>query len=337
MPEVSIVLPVRNAAHTLDECLDSIARQSLKNYEVLVVDDGSTDASVAKVRGWAKTDKRIRLIAQPATGIVSALNRGLDEARAPLIARMDADDRMYADRLLLQADYLQQYAHIGLVSCQVKLFPESSIQAGYREYVRWQNACLSTDDIAHNIYVESPFAHPSVMFRRQTVQDIGAYRQGDFPEDYDLWLRLSQAGVQMSKLPQVLLDWRESENRLSRVDPRCSRAAFDRLRATYLAKHLQRILALKKRALVCWGAGRITRRRTNLLIEKGFSPAAWIDIDVRKIGNRLSNVPVVAPDWLRQQKPFVLSYVANHGARDEIAHCLCEMGYRRGEDYLMVG
>jgi hypothetical protein len=177
------------------------------------------------------------------------------------------------------------------------------------------------------------------MFRRRLVVDMGAYRQGDFPEDYDLWLRLAQAEVSMAKLPQVLLDWRESEQRLSRTDPRCSRAAFDRLRARYLAKHLRRIPALKQRPLVCWGAGRRTRQRTKLLLVKGFAPAAWVDIDPRKIGSRLADVPVVAPEWLerQKQKPFVLSYVANHGARDEIADCLHGMGYCRGDDYLLVG
>lgn len=332
-------MPVRNAAHTLDECLASIARQSFENYELLVVDDGSTDASVECIQRWAQTDARIHLIRQAAQGIVSALNAGLTAARAPLIARMDADDRMHAERLRLQVDYLQQHQQVGLVSCQVRLFPEKNVQAGYREYIRWQNACVSAQDIAASIYVESPFAHPSVMFRRQLVLDIGAYRQGDFPEDYDLWLRLAQADVPMVKLPQVLLDWRESEQRLSRTDPRCSRAAFDRLRAAYLAKHLQRIPALKQRPLVYWGAGRRTRQRTSLLLAKGFSPAAWVDVDPRKIGNRLADAPVVAPDWLSQQtdKPFVLSYVANHGAREQIVECLHGMGFYRGDDYLLVG
>ena len=90
-----------------------------------------------------------------------------------------------------------------------------------------------------------------------------------------------------------------------------------------------------------WGAGRKTRRRSKLLIERGFAPSAWIDIDPRKIGNRLRGVPVVPPDWLarepQQPRPFVLSYVANHGAREDIARRLAQMGYRRGEDYLMVG
>ncbi len=338
-PAVSIVMPVRNAAQTLDECLTSISRQSFSDYELLVVDDGSTDASLACLQAWAKSDARIRIIRQAASGIVSALNRGLAESRAPLIARMDADDHMHEDRLRLQVQYLERHPAVGLVASRVRLFPARALQAGYREYLRWQNACLSVQDIAQNIFVESPFVHPSVMFRRQVVMAVGGYRNGAFPEDYDLWLRLAQAGVAMAKVPQVLLGWRDSERRLSRTDPRCTRQAFDHLRADYLARHLRDGAILRHRPLVFWGAGRNTRRRSNLLIEKDFAPAAWVDVDTRKIGNRLAGVPVVAPEWLEAQsdKPFVLSYVTNHGAREDIARCLEKMGYLCGKDYLLVG
>jgi len=341
-PLVSIVLPFRDAEHTLTECLDSITQQSFGRYELLAIDDGSTDGSAELVKSRARHDARIRYLQQTALGLVTALNRGLSESRTPLVARMDADDLMRPERLACQVDYLQRHLHIDLVASQVRLFPEEAIQAGYAEYVRWQNACLTADDIAGDIYVESPFAHPSVMFRRKVVQAIGAYRQGNFPEDYDLWLRMNLAGCRMAKLPQVLLDWRESETRLSRIDPRCSREAFDRLRAKYLSQENR----LKQRPLAYWGAGRMTRRRSRLMLEKGFLPKAWIDIDPNKIGNKLNGVPVVSPQWLigseqlgyeRKKKPFVLSYVANHGAKELIAEQLQVMGYQRGSDYLMVG
>ncbi len=333
-PQVSIVLPVRDARETLDECLDSIAAQTFSDYELLVIDDGSRDTSAVLVAQRARRDARIRLVRQPPLGLVAALNRGLTEARAPFIARMDADDRMHPQRLAAQVAGLTADPALGLLACQVRLFPDEGIQAGFREYIRWQNACCDPATIGDEIYVESPFAHPSVMFRLAVVQDAGGYREGHFPEDYDLWLRLIRRGVKMAKLPRVLLDWRESEGRLSRTDPRCSRAAFDHLRATYLARDPR----LRDRPLVFWGAGRKTRRRCNRLIERGFTPQAWVDIDPRKIGNRLCGVPVVAPAWLaRDARPFVLSYVANHGAREDIASMLEAMGYRRGQDYLMVG
>jgi len=164
----------------------------------------------------------------------------------------------------------------------------------------------------------------------------GGYRDGDFPEDYELWLRLHAAGEVLAKLPQTLLHWRDGPGRLSRTDLRYARIAFDRLRAGYLARD-PRLLAARSR-LVIWGAGRRTRRRGAHLLGHGFRPRAWIDIDPRKIGNRLAGVPVVDPSWLRRRpRPFVLSYVASHGARPCIEAELSRLGYRKGEDYLHVG
>ena len=180
---VSIVLPIYNAAATLAECLDSIAAQTLTDYELLAINDGSTDDSAELVRSSMAVDGRIRLLEPGRVGLVAALNLGLQSAAAPLVARMDADDIMHATRLEVQSAYLQQHPHVDLVASQVELFAEHEIQAGFREYVRWQNECLSPQAIAANIYVESPVAHPTVMFRRQAVTQLGGYRSGPFPED----------------------------------------------------------------------------------------------------------------------------------------------------------
>ncbi|MCK5639446.1 MAG: glycosyl transferase, partial [Gammaproteobacteria bacterium] len=138
-----------------------------------------------------------------------------------------------------------------------------------------------------------------------------------------------------AKLEQVLLEWRDSESRLTRTHVNCTRDAFDQVRARYLSQD-PRISS--GRPLAFWGAGRKTRKRVSLLLDKGYQPCTWIDIDPRKIGNRINGIPVVAPEWLkREERPFVLSYVSNHGARELIAAELEILGYQRGMDYLMVG
>ena len=140
----------------------------------------------------------------------------------------------------------------------------------------------------------------------------------------------------MAKIGRCLLHWRQRDDSLSRRDPRYSRDAFDRLRARYLA--LDGRLG-SGRPLVFWGAGRRTRQRARHFVALGFAPCAWIDVDPRKIGNRIHDVPVVAPEWLdgRQPRPFVLAWVASHGARGSIGAALTAMGYGRGVDYLTVG
>jgi hypothetical protein len=233
---------------------------------------------------------------------------------------------MLPERIEKQAEFLRRHPEIALIGTQVELFPPELVTEGYREYVRWQNACIGPEEIAANLYVESPFAHPTVMMRRSALERVGAYADGPFPEDYELWLRMHHAGCLMAKIPRVLLRWRERGDRTSRVDPRYAREAFDRLRAEYLARDGR---LHHDREFVIWGAGRVTRQRTRPLIERGRTPAAWIDIDPKKIGN----------DWLAGQtpRPFVLIYVAVHGARELIVSWLEERGFRVSEDYLAIG
>jgi GT2 family glycosyltransferase len=334
-PAVSILMPFHNAEATIDAALASIRRQRRGDFELLAVDDGSTDSSPARVAALARDDQRLRLLSPGRLGLVGALNHGLAAARAPLLARMDADDLMHPDRLGLQLAALAERPELALLACRVAMFPWRDVRAGYREYLRWQNDVLSPADVAANIYVEAPFAHPAVVFRRAAVVALGGYHDGPFPEDYELWLRMHQAGLPMAKLPRVLLAWREGAGRHSRSDPRYGREAFDRLRAEYLAAdpRLQ-----SGRPLAYWGSGRRTRLRAAHLIGRGFPPSAWIDIDPDKIGWHIAGVPVHPPAWLGQApRPFVLVYVTSHGAREHITPILRRLGYRPGDDYLFVG
>lgn len=333
--KTSIILPVHNADITIKECLDSIRQQSLPDYELLVIDDGSSDQSSTIVKDYQQSDHRVRLLQAGRVGLVGALNLGIEHSTGDYIARMDADDRMHSLRIEKQQRFLDDHPGIGLISCKTRLFPEAEIKRGYQEYILWQDQCLSCEDVVKHIFVESPFAHPSVMLRRSALEKAGGYRQGNFPEDYELWLRMHTKGIKMAKLDETLLDWRESPNRTSRVDPRYSKQAFDQLRAIYLSS--SRMIP-ENRPLVFWGAGAVTRQRVQLLLDKDYEVSAWIDVDPKKIGNMIQGAQVHDPSWLKQQpKPFVLSYVNNYGARKLIIEALEKMNYQSGTDYLLVG
>lgn len=339
MSAVSVVIPLRNGGRWLAQCLRSVCAQSFREFEVVVVDDHSSDDGAAQARQWAREDPRIRVLRNPGRGLVAALNHGIGVARGELIARMDADDRMHPRRLAMQVAAFAADPALALVASRVRAFPASALTDGMREYLRWQDACDTPAAIARAIYVESPFAHPSVTFRRRVVADLGGYRDGGFPEDYDLWLRLARAGQRMAKLPAALLDWRQHAGSLSRTDPRYARDAFDALRAHYLRDDPR---LAGDRPVVVWGAGRRTRRRARRLRAAGVAFAAFVDIDPRKVGNVVEGLPVHPPRWLACVPPggrraFVLVYVASHGARGRIAEALAEMGFADGEDYLQVG
>ncbi len=333
-PRVSIVLPYYNSAATLADCLQSIRRQQMEDYEVIAVDDGSDDESAAIVAAAAQQDARIQPISVGRSGLVAALNLGIAAARSTYIARMDADDLMHPQRLAWQVAALDADPGLGLIAGRATAFPRQIVRDGYQQYLAWQNSILTPEDVRAEIYVEAPFAHPTVCLRRSVLTAVSGYRDGDFAEDYDLWLRLHQAGVAMAKLPRSVLAWRDSGGRTSRTDPRYRREAFDRLRVEYLA-HDPRLAG---REIVYWGAGRPTRQRSRLLIERGFPPAAWIDIDPRRRGTQIWGAAVQMPEWLdRRPRPFVLVYINNHGARPLIAAQLQAYGYQRGVDFLGVG
>jgi len=333
-PSVSVMMPVHNAADTLPECLDSLLSQDLQDFELVAINDQSSDASMDIIHDYG--DTRFRVIDNPDKGMIPAMNLGLRQAQSDIVARMDADDVMYPHRLSTQYEYLNRHSDTTLVASQVRLFPEHEITDGMQEYIRWQNTCLTHEQITTDLYIESPLAHPSVMYRKAAILGTGGYREGLFPEDYDLWFRLIQKKHQIHKLSQVLLDWRESELRYTRTNPACSRAAFDRIRAHYLARD-QRLQS--PRPLVIWGAGRKSRQRASLLLKQGFALNAWVDIDPKKIGNQINGIPVVDYGWLehRTPRPYVLIYVTNHGARQEIITVLESQGYQAGTDYLAVG
>jgi glycosyltransferase involved in cell wall biosynthesis len=334
-PTCSIVLPVYNAAETLSECLESIRRQTLQDWELIIVDDGSDDGTSDLLSQFAASDQRVTILSPGRIGLVPAINLGYQNTQTYLIARMDADDIMSPTRLQKQVSFLNARPDVDVLATQVKLFPDEVLQEGYREYIRWQNECLSSTEIADNIYVESPLANPSVMYRRKIYEQHGPYRDGLFPEDYDFWLRLHAAGIKMAKVPEVLLDWRESPGRATRNDPRFSRDAFDQIRAEYLTRDPRLNLG---RSIVVWGAGRKTRKRVRLIEALGVEISAYIDIDPNKIGGRIENAEVFGSEWLRQTpKPFVLNYVTNHGGREIISADLQEYGYQIGKDYLSVG
>jgi glycosyltransferase involved in cell wall biosynthesis len=325
---VSVLLPVRDAAATLDQALGSLRRQRFSDFEVLVVDDGSVDESPRIAAHHAADDGRIRLFRQPARGLVPALQRGLDLARGPLLARMDADDWAHPARLGEQARCLESAGGLALCATQVRIVG-ANVRDGFRRYEAWSNGLLTPGQIERARFIESPLVHPTVMVRRQVLQAVGGWRQGPFPEDYELWLRLMAAGHRLAKLPRVLLWWRDGPGRLTRVDQRYSQAAFAALKARYLAAGPLRGV---ERWLL-WGAGKAGRQLARELEPCGQLPTAWLDIDPRKVGRQRRGRPVWGIDRLpRAGELPVLVAVGAQGARQLIRPQLQALGYREGVD-----
>ena len=236
MPSVSVLMPCYNCSGTIDSALDSIFHQTISDYEIVAVDDGSSDSTLKILQQHSTNDNRLKIIPIDHTGIVGALNHGLEHCSAPYIARMDSDDIAHPERLEMQVSFLNENPQIGLVSCRVEGFPAQDVREGFQVYLDWLNGLLSDEEIKTQIFIESPLPHPSVLFRAGIIQEVGSYLDHGWPEDYDLWLRMYNAGVKFTKLPEVLLRWREYPDRLTRTDSRYSLENFLRAKAHYLAE-----------------------------------------------------------------------------------------------------
>ena len=333
-PAVSVLMPCYNAAETLPDALESLACQTMVDFEIVAIDDGSGDRTAEILNDWATRDPRLQVISTPHRGIVAALQKGLEACRARLVARMDADDRAHPARLEHQMAFMGSHPEVAVAGCLVQATPPGQVRQGFAVYLEWQNALVSDEDIRREIFVESPFAHPSVLFRKQAVEQAGGYLDHGWPEDYDLWLRLYLAGARFGKVPEVLLDWRESPARLTRADARYSLENFLRAKAHYLA-----LGPLAGRgAVIVWGAGMMGRRISKHLAQNSQPLVAFVDIDPRKIGRTRRGLPILAPEalpdfWRNCDRPALIAAVGARGARGLIRARLDQLGLQEGVDW----
>lgn len=334
-PRVSVLMPAHDAAATVGEALGSLAAQTFADFEVVLVDDGSVDGTAGVARQAMAGDGRLRILSPGRVGLVGALNAGLSACRAPLVARLDADDRARPERLDRQIAFAGANPATAIVGGGVASFGEAGAAGeGYRRYDAWLNGLSDHDDIAREIFVESPLAHPSVLFRRDAIRAVGAYRDVPWPEDYDLWLRAWQSGLRFGKVNEVILDWRDHPGRTSRVDVRYGPDAFLACKAHYLARG-----PLAGRAgVVIWGAGKVGRRLARLLGAEGIETLAFVDIDPRKLeGARKARPPVIGEAEITQWRGRpLLGVVGSRGAREDIRRAAKAAGWVEGRDFWCV-
>jgi len=331
VPRVSILLPCYNAAVTLPDAIASIEQQTFRDYEVLAVDDGSTDVTPALLHRWRERDRRVMLLSQAHAGIVAALTRALEAASGEIAARMDADDVAHPERLTRQLQLLDNDAFIAACGTGVRYFPADAVRDGARRYEQWLNTIFSSDDVAREIFVECPIAHPTLCVRRTALDAVGGYADRGWPEDYDLILRLYAAGFRMANVPEVLLDWREQPLRASRIEPRYQPDAFRRCKVHYL----RRTVLAEKNGVLVWGAGPVGKAFARELAGQGSVVRAFVELDVRKIGQTIHGVPVIAPDGIAcYRDALAVAAVGQPNARAEIRGTLAAAGWREGVDFI---
>ena len=332
VPKVSVILPFFNAASTLNRAIESIASQSLHDFECILINNNATDNSVEIAAVWTEKDTRFQLIHERRQGVVFASNTGSAKAKGDYVARMDADDFAYPDRLEIQAGFLDEHPDFGAVAGLVRHIGHSENTKGFARYVEWVNAVQSYREILNRQFVESVIVNPSAMWRKTVADKYGMYKNGDFPEDYEMWLRWLSEGVKIKKLDKTILDWYDSDTRVTRTQSIYSDASFYRIKTKYLAKWLRKNNPYYPRIAV-WGASRISRRRARLLDQYGIEVNCYIDT---KRGRQLNQKVVYYEDIPPPGELFILTYIKQMNARDEIQEFLHSKGYEEGVNYLLV-
>ena len=199
---VSVFCTARNAASTIEATIRSTLTQDFQNWEMIIVDDGSTDATASIVNQFAEADPRIRLIATPGVGRGRALNIALAATRADLVANIDADDESHPYQLRCQVEAMRRNPEFAIIATEWfriydmarPVWPE--VDPG---------ASFAVEDVTGSLVVSNPICHSSVIMRRLAILGLGGYDQEILNEDYDLWVRAAAAGLRLGCLPLPLV------------------------------------------------------------------------------------------------------------------------------------
>lgn len=209
-PTIAVLMPVHNAEPYVAEAIESIRAQSFEDFELILLDDGSTDGSLAEMRRQARQDSRITLISRPNTGIVGALNEMLAHAKSPLLARMDADDIALPERFRVQVEFMEQNPEVVCLGGGIELIDSRDRHLLTPPPVRGNEQVQ-----AEALCGRTPISHPAAMMRADAVRAVGGYHQDSYPaEDLDLFLRLGEMG-QIDNVPDLVLRYRVHSGSIS--------------------------------------------------------------------------------------------------------------------------
>jgi glycosyltransferase involved in cell wall biosynthesis len=333
-PKVSIILPYFNSADTLSDAVESMLCQTFEDFELLLIDNNSTDASFAVASDNASRDSRIKLIEiSQSDNLAKIYNEGIAVSKSPYLAIMDARDVSFPDRLNKQISYLEQNKSIGLVSSQIRNSTKIDVpeeEERVNQYTNWINRIITPEDFAVNRFIETPFILSNSVFRREIIGRLGGFAQGDFPTEFELTLRWIDQNVLMYKIPEVLYDWNYSSGRFSHTEDRYFDQGLFETKSLYIHKWLVENNRFYPDVVV-WGAGKSSRHRFYILHELGVKAKFYIDLRANP-DHKVIQYQHTPPAG----HSFIICYVANRAAREKIRVFLVELGYIEGVDFIFV-
>lgn len=300
-------------------CIESIINQTHSNFELLAVDDHSTDNSYDIVSKFAETDSRIQVFKNPGNGILQGLQFIYSKCSGHYITRMDSDDLMPKIKLEELKSIIDNSSHKTVATGHVKYFcDEHEVYDGFIRYQNWLNDLSNHSTHFENIYTECPVASPCWMMLKAEYDAIGGYDIHTYPEDYDLFYRWYEAGYAINASKKILHLWRDHSTRASRTDPNYLDQCFFHIKLKYFKKLHYRA----DNSIVVWGAGPKGKKLIRELQSQGFSPR-WICDNPNKIGQDIYGIKLENISVLTQFKdPVILLAVSQKNSLESIYQTL---------------
>ena len=328
---ISIVIPFKNTEHFLGACLDSIAAQTYQDWEVIAIDDSSTDKSFELVSQFSLKDPRIHVLKNSGEGIIPALQTGYPFCQGQFVTRMDSDDLMLPHRLGNMVTSLQEHGEGHLAVGQVKYFSEKGIGDGYKKYETWLNELTKTGTNYSAIYKECVIPSPCWMAFRKDFEKCGGFDSNRYPEDYDLAFRFYEKGLKVIPCNQILHKWRDYDHRASRTSEHYAQNYFLDIKIHYFLK----LDYERDKELVIWGAGYKGKKIAEKLIKKNID-FIWLCDNPKKIGHEIYGKSLMHFSKLASlSNPQIIITVANEDEQKKIRSYMHELELVPSSDYFL--
>jgi glycosyltransferase involved in cell wall biosynthesis len=329
-PLVSIIMAVKDTAPYLRDCLDSILAQTYENWELLAVNDHSSDETPQILQEYANKDSRIIFLNSDKPKLIPTLQVGYAQAKGELINRMDSDDKMPEYKLQVLVEEWQKYGKGTVIAGGTKHFvDEGEVGGGFVKYENWLNEVARTSTHYQQIYTECVIPSHCWILHKDDFDAVEAFDPVIYPEDYDLCFRFYKKGYQVIGIDKILHHWRDREDRISRTwEEYKDNRYFDmKLRFFY------QVDRDRSRPLVLWGAGRNGKDMAKL-IQSNDDAFHWVCDNERKIGKDIYDVRLQHfEDILKLENPQIMIVVSSPDGKKEIQDFLNKWGKVAVKDY----
>ena len=328
-PAISILMPVKNTAPFLTECLNSMIKQTETDFELIAVDDHSTDESHSILNEFSIRDKRVKVFKNTGTGIIEALRLAFSKSSGTFITRMDSDDVMSVHKLEVLKSNLIAFGSGHIALGKVRYFSEKPLGSGYKKYESWLNSLIEKGTNFEGIYKECVIPSPCWMVYREDLEKCQAFYPNVYPEDYDLAFRFYKEGLKPIACSQTLHYWRDYSTRTSRTHIHYADHTFLDIKMNYFLK----LEWDTTKNLVLWGAGDKGKKAAKILINEQLT-FTWICDNPKKIGKHIYDqllCPLSALASIENSQSIIT--VANLIAQKEIKYYFKERFLISNKDY----